>query len=64
MLNWLQHNLGSVIVALVLMIVVALAVWKLVRDRKAGKHSCGGDCAGCAMRGSCRADDQPSSPRR
>ena len=62
MFEWIQTNLASLIVGLILLAAVALAVWKLVRDRKAGKHSCGGNCTGCAMRGNCR--DQSSPPER
>lgn len=60
MLSWLQVNYGSVIVVLVLLAVVTLIVLGLIRDRKAGKHicggscgSCGGGCQGCPMHGQC-----------
>ena len=60
MLSWLQANLGSIVVVLVLLAVVALIVRRLVMDRKAGKHicggscgSCGGGCQGCPMQGQC-----------
>lgn len=67
MLSWLQANLGSIIVVLVLLAVVALIVRRLALDRKAGKHicggscgscgggcgSCGGGCGGCPMQGKC-----------
>ena len=62
MLVWIQNHLGTILVSAVLILVLALAVRKLVRDRKAGKHSCGGSCAGCAMRDSCR--NQTSQPER
>ena len=31
-------------------VAVALAVWKLVRDKKRGKSACGCDCAHCGMK--------------
>lgn len=39
--------MGTVIVGGVLAIIVGLLVWKMVKDKKAGKSSCGGDCAHC-----------------
>lgn len=63
MISWLQANLGSIVVVLSLLAVVALIVRRLVLDRKAGKHicggscgtcgSCGGGCSGCPMQGQC-----------
>ena len=60
MLSWLQANLVSILVGLVLLGVVALIVRRLVLDRKAGRHicggscgSCGGGCQGCPMQGQC-----------
>ncbi len=62
MLSWLQANLGSIVVVLVLLAIVALIVRRLVMDRKAGKHicggscgSCGGGCQGCPMAGNCHS---------
>ncbi|MBR0139111.1 MAG: FeoB-associated Cys-rich membrane protein [Firmicutes bacterium] len=45
--------LSTLIVALVLAAVVFLIVRKMIRDRKAGKHSCGCGCSACPMSGSC-----------
>lgn len=39
--------MGTVIVGGVLAIIVGLLVWKMIKDKKAGKSSCGGDCAHC-----------------
>ena len=62
MLTWLQDNLASVLVGLVLLVVVALIVRRLILDKKAGKHlcggscgSCGGGCQGCPMAGKCHS---------
>ena len=60
MLSWLQTNIGSIVVVFVLLGVVALIVRRLILDKKAGKHicggscgSCGGGCQGCPMAGKC-----------
>lgn len=39
--------MGTVIVGGVLAVIVGLLIWKMVKDKKAGKSSCGGDCAHC-----------------
>ncbi len=39
--------MGTVIVGSVLAVIVGLLIWKLIKDKKAGKSSCGGDCAHC-----------------
>ena len=52
-MEWLTENLGTLIVAAVLVILVALVVVKMVRAQKNGKASCGCGCANCAMAGKC-----------
>ena len=39
--------MGTVLVLAVLVVIVGLIVWGMVKDRKQGKSSCGGDCANC-----------------
>ena len=58
MLSWLHANFGSIIAVLVLLAVVALIIRRLILDKRAGKHicggscgSCGGSCSGCPMQG-------------
>ncbi len=65
MCYWIQGNWGSVLVVLVLLLTVALIVRRLVLDKKAGKHICGGSCGscgggcggcgGCPMQGQCHS---------
>ena len=42
-------NLGTFFVALVLVVIVGLVIRSLYKDKKAGKHSCGGNCGACGM---------------
>ena len=56
MLTWLTHNLATVIICLVLALILALIIVKLVKDKKKGNSSCGGNCAHCAMAGSCHKE--------
>ncbi len=60
MLNWLQANLASLIAGLLFLFAVGLIIAQLVKDKKAGRHicggscgSCGGGCSGCPMQGQC-----------
>jgi hypothetical protein len=53
MLAWLSEYLGTVIAALVLLAVIIAVVISLARDKKAGRSTCGANCAHCAMAGSC-----------
>lgn len=51
--EWLHLNAGTILVVLILAVIVGLVVRSILRDKKAGKSSCGAGCAHCAMRGSC-----------
>ena len=48
---WLTQNIGTILICAVLIAFFALLIWSLIRDRKKGKSSCCGGCAGCAMAG-------------
>ena len=53
MLNWFAANLGTILISLILAVIVTLIVVYLLRQKKAGKSSCGANCAHCAMHGQC-----------
>ena len=53
MLDWFAANLGTILISLVLAVIVTLIVVYLLRQKKAGKSSCGAGCAHCAMHGQC-----------
>ena len=38
---------GTIIVLIILAIIVFFAVRSLMKDKKAGKHLCGGNCSAC-----------------
>ncbi len=57
-MGWFTENLGTIVVSLVLIAIVALIVGKMIRDKKKGKSSCGCGCANCAMRGSCHSTNK------
>lgn len=55
MLQWLEGNLGTIVICIVLLAVAGLIVYNLIRQKKEGKSSCGCGCANCAMHGQCHS---------
>ena len=53
MLAWLSANLINIALILVIALVVGLLLRSMIRDKKAGKSSCGGNCADCGACGGC-----------
>jgi len=45
--------MGTVIVFLIVLLVVGLAVYSIIRDKRSGKGGCSHGCTGCAMQGKC-----------
>lgn len=46
-------NFGTIAVCLLLAAAVALIIRRLVRNKKAGRTSCGCGCSACAMADKC-----------
>lgn len=53
MLQWIQTNLGTMLICAVVIVIVAWIVRSLVRQKRQGKSACGCNCAHCAMHGAC-----------
>lgn len=53
MLQFLENNAGTIVVGIILLLVVAIVIRKLYRDKKQGKSSCGCGCENCASAGMC-----------
>ena len=63
MLAWLSANLVNIALILVIALVVVLLIRGMIRDKKAGKSSCGGNCASCGVcGGSCSGCQSKPSP--
>ena len=41
--------MGTLIVGAILILIVGLIIRGIVRDKKSGKSSCGGDCSHCIV---------------
>ena len=59
MVEWLAANWVNIIILAVVGGLIALAVISMIRDKKAGKSSCGCNCANCAMAGKCHSNVKP-----
>lgn len=46
----------TVLVIAIIVVIVAFAVFSIVRDKKKGKCSCGNSCSSCGMNGMCHKD--------
>ncbi len=71
MLEFLQQNWGSLLVGAIVLAVVVLIVIKLVRDKKAGRYTCGGNCGSCGACsghcsecGACHGGETPSVKKK
>ncbi len=47
MLAWFAANLINIVLILAVAALLGLIVRGMIRDRKAGRSSCGGSCADC-----------------
>ena len=64
MFGLIIDNFATIIVAAIIAVLVFAAVRKIRKDRKAGIHSCGGNCSGCAMGQMCAGESTPDEGRR
>ncbi|MBO7728010.1 MAG: FeoB-associated Cys-rich membrane protein [Oscillospiraceae bacterium] len=51
MLTWIFDNLINITLIAVIALITGLLIRSMIRDKKAGKHSCGGNCASCGACG-------------
>ena len=54
MLAWLFANLINIALVAAIVLIVALLIYVMVRDRRAGKAPCGGNCASCGQCGAAK----------
>ncbi len=52
--------IGTIIISLILLALVALIVRYMIKSKRSGKNvlSCGGNCSACGMCGSCKFHNQ------
>ncbi|MBQ7519018.1 MAG: FeoB-associated Cys-rich membrane protein [Clostridia bacterium] len=54
MVSWISANLVNIALIAAIVLIVGMLIRVMVRDRRAGKAPCGGNCASC---GACRGCD-------
>ena len=54
-ITWISENLGTIVVSVLLIVMIAGVVRGMIRNKKAGKSTCGCGCGcgSCPMGGSC-----------
>ena len=45
--------MATVIISLILIAIVGSIIFKIAKDKKVGKSSCGSSCSSCPMSGEC-----------
>lgn len=64
MLDFLAQNYGSIIAGAAVIAILTLAAVKLIRDKRAGKGCCGGNCAECHCCASAPSQKDPNDRSR
>ena len=49
MISWIMGNIGTIIITFFLILMVAGIIISMVKDKKRGISSCGGNCAHCKI---------------
>ena len=62
MLAFLKANYLTILIILVLVAIVVGIICSIVKDKKAGRNTCGAICAHCANAGCCH--QQPNKKKR
>lgn len=60
MLAWITENLGTIVVSLVLILLVAGAIRTIRKEKKQGRSCCGGNCAHCGACSACKTTEKAS----
>ena len=53
MFIWLAAHIADIVIIAVILAAVFFVIRGMIRDKKAGKSSCGGSCAGCGACAGC-----------
>lgn len=53
MFSWIAQNISTIIISAVLIAIVAGIIFSMIKNKRAGKTSCGCGCSSCPMGSSC-----------
>lgn len=59
MISWISQNWGTIAICIFLAAVVIAILSVLIKDKKSGRSSCGGNCSHCSACGNC---GNPATP--
>ena len=62
MIEFLKNNIGTVVVGAILLLLCIYVFYVLIRNRRQGKTSCGCNCGGCPMSGTCHKQEKEKDP--
>ena len=54
----MMTNLGTILISLLLIMIVTGIIYILIKDKKEGKSTCGGNCAHCKMFAACHSNEK------
>ncbi|MCR5618435.1 MAG: FeoB-associated Cys-rich membrane protein [Clostridiales bacterium] len=54
MTSKIAENLGTILISSLLVLIVSGIILSMIRDKKNGRSSCGGNCAHCKMCTACK----------
>ncbi|MBP5568620.1 MAG: FeoB-associated Cys-rich membrane protein [Treponema sp.] len=60
MVTWFIQNSGTILITLVLILVVGGVISSMIKDKKHGKSTCGGNCSHCRMCSACKKEEYKS----
>jgi len=55
LIDWITAHWIDIVLTLAVALVVILVIVKMIKDKKAGRSSCGCNCGSCAMAGKCKS---------
>ena len=58
MIGWIAANWVNILVIALVAVAVFFAARSLIKDKKAGKSSCGCNCSHCALAGKCHGQNK------
>ncbi len=64
MITWIAQNIGSIVITLLLIFIIAGIIFRLIKDKKQGKSTCGGNCAHCQMCAGCCGERKQTGDSR
>ena len=63
MIEFLVNNIGTIVIAAMVLAVLCFAVRSIIKDKKKGQCSCGGNCGSCGMNCAYRKNKKGVDPR-